>query len=80
MNWISVKNSLPAYEVRVLAYVMRYRGLPREILVAYRSNTDASGEHWIVDQGSCGAGIVLAEQLSPEPEASYWMPLPAPPK
>lgn len=84
-GWISVADGLPEYERRVLAFGFRYSGLPYELMIVYRCSTNASGEHWIIDQGSCGNGVSIQDQMSYDsdkalPEVSHWMPLPDEPR
>lgn len=49
IDWISVEDELPEYELRVLMRYERYDG--HYHVFGYRIKTDRQGEHWVSDAG-----------------------------
>lgn len=67
IEWISVKDRLPAEGENVLAYDTQ------RIYICYRAKEEEYNEHWVIcEENCCCTGCTGA--------ITNWMPLPKPPK
>ena len=70
MDWISIKDRLPDYQVALLVYRPQWKGRP--IIEAYFIHIDRMGNQFVHDMGEHDNHLFNG--------VTHWMPLPEPPK